>query len=348
VNRSRRDPFGERTASLGRKRLPVLDSTVIFESESRALLKLAEDAFAGLASRPEKSGGRARFRIRLALAARSKKPGMRAPALRDGAPRLASGAGWLCGGIDVDNQAIIDPGGRRALVLVSPRLLADPRFARYEMVEFAALTLVARARALVPLHAACVGRGDAGILLLGASGSGKSTLCDASCRAGMSFLSEDAVFVEQRSLRAWGLSNYLHLLPETRRFPGVRAARRLRAEPLIRRRSGVRKHEIDLRKYGATRARSLRLRAAVILERGRGAIPRLRPVSSARVRATLHAEQAYAAGRPEWRGFVARVAKLPAYELRRGATPDAAVALLGELLRPARRARRSNKRRHQQ
>jgi hypothetical protein len=51
-------------------------------------------------------------------------------------------------------------------------------------------------RGLFSLHAACLATGDGrGVLLAGASGAGKSTLSLALARAGMSFLSDDVVFL---------------------------------------------------------------------------------------------------------------------------------------------------------
>jgi hypothetical protein len=46
-------------------------------------------------------------------------------------------------------------------------------------------------RHLVPIHAACVASGGAGLLLCGASGSGKSTLAFACARAGWTYVSDD-------------------------------------------------------------------------------------------------------------------------------------------------------------
>jgi hypothetical protein len=50
----------------------------------------------------------------------------------------------------------------------------------------------------------------------------------------------------------------------------------------------------------------------------------------------LRSEQPYAAGLETWRAFEQRVATLPAYELRRTAHPDDAVAQLRGLLAAAR------------
>ncbi len=66
---------------------------------------------------------------------------------------------------------------------------------------------LAKRRGLYPLHAACVARGDAGLLIAGASGAGKSTLSLALTKAGFAFLADDIVFLQRRrdELRVVGL-----------------------------------------------------------------------------------------------------------------------------------------------
>src|SRR6202042_2166135 len=127
-------------------------------------------------------------------------------------------------------------------------MLENPYHLRYELLEFAVFVLAARALGLVPLHAACVGRHGRGILLLGASGSGKSTLALHSLLQGLDFLAEDAVFVQPESLLATGVANYLHVQADALRFVDDEATRSwISQAPVIRRRSGVEKFEVDLR-----------------------------------------------------------------------------------------------------
>src|SRR3546814_4333811 len=90
-------------------------------------------------------------------------------------------------------------------------MLDWPYHLRYELIEFAVFLLAARCQRPVPLHAACVGRGGRGILLLGASGSGKSTLVLHSLLQGLDVLSEDAVFVQPDGMLATGVANFLHV-----------------------------------------------------------------------------------------------------------------------------------------
>src|SRR3546814_6781678 len=117
----------------------------------------------------------------------------------------------LYGNIDAWNYVLVSPRRRRARVVASANMLDWPYHLRYELIEFAVFLLAARCQRLVPLHAACVGRGGRGILLLGASGSGESTLVLHSLLQGLDVLSEDAVFVQPDGMLATGVANFLHV-----------------------------------------------------------------------------------------------------------------------------------------
>jgi energy-coupling factor transporter ATP-binding protein EcfA2 len=210
---------------------------------------------------------------------------------------------------------------------------------RYELIEFAAVTLAARVQRLVPLHAACVGRRDRGLLLLGASGAGKSTMCLAAALAGVELLSEDSVFVAAERMLATGLPNYLHVRRDGLRFVDDRAARRsLAAAPTIRRRSGARKLEVDLRESALpVSRRALQIAGVVVLSARRaksGAL--LRSLRRADVLASLRGSQGYARHQPAWDRFERKVGQLPGYVLRRGSHPREGAEALRAILDSAR------------
>jgi hypothetical protein len=195
-------------------------------------------------------------------------------------------------------------------------------------------TLAARTQRLVSLHAACVGRGGRGVLLMGPTGAGKSTLALLSLLKGFDFVSEDSVFVTPDTLLATGVANFLHVRADSLRWVGAREAAAIRASPVIRRRSGVRKFEVDLRQ-GAYRlaASPLKIGAVVFLsaEKAHGA-PLLRPLAKSSMRARLTDVQAYAANQPQWPAFRKQISRLDAFELRRGAHPLEAVDILRSLV----------------
>jgi hypothetical protein len=327
------DPFGEAHRLLAGEPMALLGARIRFESNDRRLLKLAYDAFGGLPPhRLRGSAGPARdLRIVLRL--------VRAPRARRGAapPPLAmtSGADLLAGAPEAATFVALSPETGSALVVVPEPLLRFPYHTRYELIEFAAYTLAARTQKLAALHAACVGKNGRGVLLMGGSGSGKSTVALLCLLRGLDFLSEDAVFVQPSSMLATGAANFLHVRSDSLRWLARRPASVIRRSPVIRRRSGVRKFEVDLRRGGFELARApLELVAIVFLSprpaaRGR---PLLTPLERADLLARIETAQAYAAGQPEWPSFARGAATLAAFELRRGRDPSESVDALERLL----------------
>jgi hypothetical protein len=328
------DPFRERRARTMRIRLRLLGGTFEFECETPALQRLVLAAFARLPPhRLPREGGR--FRVRVALA-----PGARRARRRE-APRIemVSGSSLLCGTTSESDLAVISPQERTALVVLSPRLLAFPYHARYELIEFAVYTLAARAQQLVPLHAACVSGHGRGLLLMGESGAGKTTASLLCLLRGLEFVSEDSVFVTPDSLRATGIANFLHVRCDSLHTLPAAAASAIRRSPVIRRRSGVEKFEIDLRTTAFRLARSPPRIAALVFISARqarsGAL--LTALGRRDALARLRRSQPYAAHQAGWQPFTRRVATIPAFELRRGRQPaDAAEALQGLLATGAR------------
>ena len=323
------DPFRERLPGMPRMRLRLLGGTFEFQCESPRLRRLVDAAFAGLPAHRLPGKG-ADFRVRLALA-----PAARGGSRRD-APRIdtLSGAGLLCGTTSDSDLALVSPEERAALVMLSPHLLGFPYHARYELIEFAVYTLAARAQHLVPLHAACVGRQGRGLLLMGASGAGKTTASLHCLLRGLEFVSEDSVFVTPDSLLATGVANFLHVRCDSVHSLPESTATTIRRSPIIRRRSGVEKFEIDLRATDFRLARTpLKIGALVFVSaRAAGNGELLRALRRGEVRERLATNQPYAANQPGWTRFIKRVAPVPAFELRRGRHPAQAGEALQRLL----------------
>jgi hypothetical protein len=333
------DPFQERQRLLVRKPMSLLGARIRFESNDRRLLQLADDAFAGLPPHrlPEhaaRSRSRAPRNLRIVLRS---MPAPRARARSAPPPvTMMSGADLLAGAPEASTFVSLSPETGSALVVVSEPMLRFPYHVRYELIEFAAYTLAARTQRLAALHGACIGEGRRGVLLMGSSGSGKSTVALHCLLRGLDFLSEDAVFVQPSTMLATGAANFLHVRSDSLNGLGrTPAASRIRRSPVIRRRSGVRKFEVDLRRGGFKLARApLELVSIVFLSsrasRGR---PLLTPLGRADLLTRLESAQAYAAGQPEWPSFIRGAAALDAFELRRGRDPDESVDALEHLLR---------------
>jgi len=308
----------------------LLGASFEFESGSPALLRLVDEAFAGL-PRHRLPGAAPRFRIRLQLTRGSRGVATTEPP----APHYHGGAGLLTAVMDADNCAVLCPAQRSGLVAISSRVLRhSPRLARYELLEFAVYALAHRGLGLVSLHAACLGLDGRGLLLIGESGAGKSVVSLHGALRGLDFLTEDSTFVDAATLQATGISSYLHLRPDALRWLDDDAlGRRIRRSPSIRRRSGVEKLEVDMRRVRAPARRPVTL-AGIVLMSGKPARQRdlLRRVDPRSLLDRLEASQAYASQQPGWAAFLKRAARLPAFELRRAAHPAEGADALRDVL----------------
>lgn len=328
------DPFGEQQPPLLHEQAQLLGGQFVFETSSADLLAIVSHACQNLPAHAF-SHPPPHFTVRLFLTP-SACTGVGTSELPQVRP-LAAG-GILCGALDESSFAIIDPLRQSALLVVSERMLQFPYHVRYELIEFAVYTLAARAQRLVPLHAACVGRSGRGVLLMGASGAGKSTVTLLCVLRGLDFLAEDSVLVQPESLLATGLASFLHLRHDSLRFvTNFAHAASIESSPVIRRRSGVEKLEIDLRGSSYALAPSPLCTVAVVFLSGDVAPGKslLVPVHRETLASRLAEHQPYAANQPGWNAFERGLTLLPAFELRRGSHPQQAAEALSELLESA-------------
>ena len=329
------DPFGEHVSLAFSRTLDLLGGRFEFQGDSVALLAVLDAAYAGLP--PQRRSSEPPFQVRLQLTGdddfgdRAEPP----PA------QMRGGAGFFGAMMDAGNFAVVFPEQRRGLVGISPSLLHRfPYHARYELLEFAVFTLASRAQHLVPLHAGCITIGGRGVLLVGESGAGKSTLALQCLLQGSHLVTEDAAFVDPDSLLAMGVANFLHLREDALPWIGDPAmTTRVHQSPVIRRRSGIEKFELDLRQAGVLLAAAPAPLCGVMFisteaaPDSRKALVRVEPDL---VSARLAASQPYAAGLSNWHPFAKRLAHLQAFELRRGLHPrDAADALRKLIEKPS-------------
>jgi len=304
-----------------------------FVSDSAELRGIVEWAYAGL---PRHALGRPvpRFNVSLKLASREPAAtNRRVPKIE-----MFSGGEFLGAATARSDFVALSPARRSGLIVVSRAMLRSRYHVRYELLEFAVFTLATRAQKLVPLHAACVGNGGNGLLLIGDSGAGKSTAALHCLLAGLELLSEDAVFVTP-GMQATGVANFLHIKRNSLRFVEAGAAARLASSPLIRRNSGVRKLEIDLRRHDFPLAPApLNIVGSVFLSTQ--SAPQdalLAPLPRGQVLTRIKVTQPYAAGQPGWSRFLQQLVRLPAYELRRGRHPADTAHCLAALLADVKR-----------
>jgi hypothetical protein len=328
------DPLGERRRAALHERFQLMGGEFDFETDSSRLLRIVTLAFARLPTHKLHATA-PRFAVKLALSSAPPRRSRSRSASEPPPVRPLAGGGVLCGAMDSANFVALSPQERSALVVVSQDMLKFPYHVRYEMLEFAVYVLAARAQGLVPLHGACVGRAGQGILLLGPSGSGKSTLSLHCLLQGLDFLAEDSVFVRPDDLLATGVPNFLHTRADSLRFiTDASCVAAIRQSPVIRRRSGVEKFEIDLRKPRYRLAAApLRIGAVVFVSpRPAPAGALLAPIRKAQLTQQLTESQPYAAHQPGWSDFSRQVSRLPVFELRRGRHPLHAIEALERLL----------------
>jgi hypothetical protein len=332
-----RDPFGEQTAMAWRMRLQLLGGKFQFAGESQALLRLLEHCYGGLPP-PRRRLLPAAPAFRIMLRSSAHRPSRRSARL----PPLTMRSGpasLLCAVMDAGNFSVVSPAERTGLIVVSPDLLSSPE-ACYQLLEFAVFTLAARTQGLVPLHAACVGRAGRGLLLMGSSGAGKSTVALHCLLQGLEFLAEDEVLVRPEQLLATGASNFLHLRPDSLRLLDDQTLLALaRKSPLIQRRNGARKLELNLRLLGRRLARSpLAIDGIVFLsDRKAGSCATVLPLPGRELLARLAATQPRAAHLPSWRTFRQQLAGIQGFELRRGTHPAESALALRHILELGRR-----------
>jgi hypothetical protein len=332
------DPFGESSSAVAHKTMQLLGGLFRFESDSLQLMRLVDHAYLGLpghqfSSKPPK------FRVRLMLTPAPPRPARNKSAARRRAEpppiSMLHGPDSLGAATESSTFILLSPKHRTALLSISPSMLAFPYHTRYELLEFAVFTLAARAQHLVPLHAACVGIDGRGILLMGASGSGKTTVALNCLLNGFDFLSEDSVFVVPATMRATGTSNFLHVRADSLRWLEKSRNRILiEKSPVIRRRSGVTKFEVDLRRKQFRLAPApLKIEAVAFLTATSGRPESLlRSMSKSEMLGKIAALQGYGARLPQWQTFRRKLGKIKAFEVRRGKHPMEAVQALRSLL----------------
>jgi hypothetical protein len=329
------DPYSERTPSLVCEELNLMGGRFHFESNSKELLALVDAAYAGLPSHLFSPTPKT-FHMKLILTPKPTPGSLRRAARRTEPPPISmfNGAGFLGSATPSSSFVVLRPENRTGLVSVSREMLRFPYHVRYELLEFAVFTLACRAQGLVPLHAACVGLDGRGILLMGPSGAGKSTVALQCLLDGFDFLSEDSVFVAPKSMLATGTANYLHVREDSLCWLRSRARSMIRKSPIIRRRSGVEKFEVDLRRGGFKLAKApLKIIGVAFLSsRQAGTGPLLRSLSTSETLARLKREQAYGASLPQWRPFSRTLLHLGGFEVLRGSHPAASVETLRSLL----------------
>ena len=236
--------FLERTAKLASGPLPLLES-VSFQSNSQELLDIVDSAYRGL---PPHRLSAVVPRLRIGLRLISSNPRHRRS---EPEPlQMLSGAGFVGGATDASTFVVVDAAARGALINVSADMLRFPYHTRYELIEFAVFTLATRKCTGLIQIARCLRRQrSARFRVDGRQQIRQVDRVSLQCLYGFDFVSEDSTFVVPGSMLCTGVANFVHVRSDSLRWVNSAVdAAAIRNSPVISRRSGVRKFEVDLRR----------------------------------------------------------------------------------------------------
>jgi hypothetical protein len=200
---------------------------------------------------------------------------------------------------------------------------------RWYFLEAMAYMLLTQ-RYVVSLHAACVARGGAGMLICGKSGSGKSTLSLASARAGFTYVSDDCTWLKAGSEDRVAIGK-----PHSVRFRGDAARHfpELAGFPACMHPNGKLSIEVPTSFFPAIRTASrCPIGCLVFLDRESGGPARVERMPPAEAAEALLAElPSYGATvNAMHEATIDRLSGVPAWRLRYGSLEDG-VRLLSEI-----------------
>ena len=188
---------------------------------------------------------------------------------------------------DRDNFAAYDSATFFGYCFVSARALEDRAWFRFHYLETMVYMLLAQ-RYAMPVHAACVVQGDAGVLLYGLSGAGKSTLAWACACGGWTYVTDDGAWLlpDAEDGAVLGRCRQIRFKPDAARlFPEL--------EPYVAlpRPNGKISIEVPLDAFPQIRtAGRCRAGSVVVLDRTRGAAAQLAPADATDVAGMLLAD----------------------------------------------------------
>jgi hypothetical protein len=259
--------------------LPVLGIHVVFESNDPIIIGIAEDAFGAwrVLENAPRLLSELRVRVRVLVENGDETaPGGHSPITYkqpDHLRVILRTTGTV---------GVADAARREALLYTTPALVADRQHFRYGVLEALVLAVLTKLDRL-PLHAACIARGDTALLLAGPSGTGKSTLAYAAARAGYKVLSEDYVNVQlEPRLRVWGMPGFLHVPPEA----AAHFAELAGIKPSLMA-NGKQKLAISIAQIGALPALPVAQRAGICVLERTGEHPAIQTLDSAALQEAL-------------------------------------------------------------
>ncbi|MGA8510041.1 MAG: hypothetical protein WB762_30905 [Candidatus Sulfotelmatobacter sp.] len=226
----------------------------------------------------------------------------------------------------------VDLEAREAIGFVAERLIESEPKLHCRSVFDTLFCICTGSFGMVPLSAACVGKGDRGLLIFGPPNSGKTTASYLAAKLGLEFHADQAAFLEMeaRGLRVWGDLLPAIFRPESLQFlPELKAATHRFSYP------GLTVCYLPKRPFQALKAHSVAPVCSVFLERQAASVPTFSPISrselsSRLVESMLFKDYDWLAQKS---AMVFRaLEKLPAYHLAYGSDPATAAVLVREML----------------
>jgi hypothetical protein len=332
--RTTADPLLERVSAPYACALYALGLPIEFRSNRRWLVKLAEEAYAGLPA-ADLPGADARnaapLLVRLIANNDLSANAFDSPPT----PFFYSDGATVAVIMSQADAGLCALQVGKGLVTVSPAMAKFPYNVRYELIEFVTCRLAVHQLRAVGLHAACIARGDTSLILFGESGAGKSTLVFASLSAGWDLIAEDGLLVlPHMGCQLRGAPNFIHLMDDALDLLESDQHRTHIVGRRIMRRSGRSKLEIDARAFTATPRVEVSLGSLIFIAPplNHATMPRLHPLKRDQVRQRIIAQQPFAARQLDWSAVLDALLNCPAYALRHGAHVRDSVDLLSQLV----------------
>jgi hypothetical protein len=308
--------------------LHALGVPVEFQSNHRLLIELAEEAYRGLPAAIGETSSP--LHVRLLVNDDLPKSAFDLPPL----PMMYSHGDTVIVAMSQADMGFGSLSQGRAMVTISPAMAQFPYNVRYELIEFVVYRLATYRLGAVGLHAACVAKGDASLVLVGPSGSGKSTLVFALMQAGWDLIAEDGLFIlPDRDFVVRGVPNFVHLMDDAlSMFDGhpIKGQR-------ILRRSGRDKLEVDARQLMQSARHMPRIEAPlsdlifIDFSHNGATTPQLRPINRDQTKRRIAAQQLFATRHAAWPIVLDALLNHPSYVLQRGTSVRDSVQLLSRL-----------------
>jgi hypothetical protein len=232
--------------------------------------------------------------------------------------------------VNADNTAVIDLSTGFSFGFITPQMLKQKAYFRYNFIEAMSLAMLSLGRNYLPIHASCVVKNNVSILIQGRAGSGKSTLAYACARRGYKILAEDVVHaqIKRDGIIYWGNPWKFHLLPDAKQhFP------ELSNQEVILQMNNEWKMELDLEEVypGSTICQS-NPGPVVILNQYKNYFSKIIELDIDEATKCFEIIWPWMVGwKPEFDAAVHTLLKNGTYQLILDGTPDDAVDLLDEL-----------------